>query len=77
MSSTSSNIADKVIRKCGGAKRVSEICGCTISYVHRWKYERSRGGRGGRIPHDAMERLLAAAGRGEVPITASDFFENG
>jgi hypothetical protein len=72
-----SNIADEVIRKCGGAKRVAEICGCTVSYVHRWKYEKSRGGRNGRVPHDAMELLLAAADRGEVEITPADFFENG
>lgn len=68
------NIAQQVIEKAGGPARVASICGRTLSWVHRWTYPKSRGGRDGVVPHEDAERLLAAARRGEVNLSPEDFF---
>lgn len=69
------NVAEKVIAKCGGAIKTAALCGCTVSWVHKWTYPKERNGRGGRIPDDAKDALLAAAARGEVDIKPEDFFQ--
>lgn len=71
-----SPVAATVIEKCGGVDRVAEICGRNRSWVHKWKYPKSKGGRNGFVPHEDAEKLLAAAGRGEIDLDPSDFFEN-
>ena len=71
-----SPIASRVIAKCGGVKAVAEICGCSISWVHKWTYPKSKSGRGGIVPHDDAEKLLAASKEREFQLTAQDFFES-
>lgn len=71
-----SNIAQQVIEKCGGVQRVADICGISTVSVHKWKYPKSKGGRGGFVPLRNAESLLAAAYRGEVDLEPGDFFEN-
>ena len=71
-----SPVAARVIEKCGGVDRVAEICGRSRSWVHKWKYPKSRGGLNGFVPNEDAEKLLAAASRGEVNLQPSDFFVN-
>lgn len=69
------NIAQRVIAKCGGVRATAQLTGKTISVVYRWTYDKSKGGTGGLIPADAQQTIMAAAGRGEVPVVPEDFFE--
>ncbi len=71
-----SPVAEMVIAKCGGVKRVAEICGRSESAVYKWTYPKDRAGRGGVVPHEDAEKLLKAAKKGIVPVTPEDFFEN-
>ena len=72
------NIAQQIIEKLGGVAKTATICGCTHSWVYKWTYPKERGGRGGRVPHDDAEKILAAARRGECPdILPEDFFPTG
>lgn len=68
-------VAKAVIKKCGGAKRTAGIVGRNISWVYRWTYSKERSGTGGVVPHADAQKLLEAASRGEVNLTAEDFFE--
>ena len=68
------NVAQHIIQKCGGARKVATITGRTLSVVHRWSYPRERGGTDGVIPAEAQNLLWAAAQRNEVELTAEDFF---
>ena len=69
------NPAQHVINKCGGVARVAALTGRTHSWVYRWTYPKDRNGRGGYVPHEDAEALLAAAQRGEVDLTPADFFD--
>lgn len=69
------NRAEEIIKKCGGVKKTAEICGRTETWVRKWTYPKSRSGRGGLVPHEDAEKILEAASRGEVDVTADDFFE--
>lgn len=71
-----SPVAGRVIEKCGGVKAVAVICDCSVSWVYRWTYPREKSGRGGFVPQRDAEKLLAAARRGEISLSPSDFFEN-
>lgn len=68
------NIAQDVIEKVGGVAKVAKICGRTPSWVYKWTYPKNRNGRGGVVPHEDAEALLAAARRGEIDLTPEDFF---
>lgn len=70
--------AQTIIDKVGGVARVAAICGRNASWVYKWTYPKGSGsgGRGGFVPHEDAERLLAAARRGEVDLTPADFFWN-
>lgn len=74
--STPMNIAQQIIDKVGGVAKVAKICGRTQSWVYKWTYPKERNGRGGIVPHEDAEALLAAAGRGEISVTPEDFFSN-
>jgi hypothetical protein len=73
--SQASPVAKRVVAKCGGARRVSEITGRAIVTVHKWSLPRERGGTGGLIPTDMQVKLMDAALRGEVDLTPADFFD--
>lgn len=69
------NIAEQIIEKLGGVAATATICGRTHSWVYKWTYPKERGGRGGLVPHEDAEKILAASARGECPkIEPSDFF---
>lgn len=65
--------AARIIAKLGLPK-VMEITGRKSSVVYRWTYSKDNGGTGGIIPADSQQLLMAAARRGEIDITADDFF---
>lgn len=67
-------IAARIIEKCGGARRVSILCGRTEQSVHRWRWSKARGGTGGLVPSDAAQMLWDAGQKNVVPIVADDFF---
>jgi len=68
------NIAEQVIKKCGGVARTAEITKRTESAVYRWTYPKEKGGTGGIVPVDAQHAIMAAARDGKVEVTADDFF---
>lgn len=67
--------ARNVIEKCGGAKQVAFLAGCTTNWVYRWLLSREAGGTGGVVPQSARKKLLKAAKAGIVPLTPADFEE--
>lgn len=70
------NIAANIVRKCGGHQAVAEMVGVNVSRVHRWTYDKSRGGTGGVIPTRHQAPLLAAARARGIPLEPADFFAN-
>lgn len=69
------NPAQRVIEKCGGVARVAALTNRTTSWVYKWTYPKEKNGRGGYVPHEDAEALLAAAKRGEVDLDPADFFD--
>lgn len=69
-----SPVAGHVIAKCGGVAAVAKLTGRSPVSIHKWRYEKARGGTGGLVPSEPAARLMAAARRGEVDLTPSDFF---
>lgn len=69
-----SPIAKRVIQKCGGAQAVQRITGRARITIYKWCWAKAAGGTGGLIPTDVQQMLMAAAHRGEVPLTPADFF---
>ncbi|QBX34612.1 hypothetical protein E4191_07720 [Paracoccus liaowanqingii] len=65
--------AREIIKKCGGAKRVAEVTGCSVNWVYRWVTSADSGGTGGRVPEKPRRRLLEAARAGQVELSPSDF----
>lgn len=70
-----SPVASRVIAKCGGVVGVSRITGRSPVSIFKWRHPRSKGGTGGLIPAEMQAVLMAAALRGEVPLTPEDFFD--
>ncbi len=70
-----SNVAKKVIEICGGPRAVAEMVGVHVSRVHRWTYDRSRGGTGGRIPAARQQQLLREARRRGIDLRPEHFFD--
>ncbi len=70
-----SPIAGRVIAKCGGVAQTAKLCGRSPVSVHKWRHTREKGGTGGLVPTEAAQALMAAAQRGEVSLTAEDFFD--
>lgn len=69
------NVAARIIRKCGGHQVVAGMLGVHVSRVHRWTYDRARGGTGGVIPTRHQSELLARARAAGIDLTAADFFD--
>lgn len=72
-----SQVAERIIEKCGGAATVAEWLGIDPSAVHRWKYPRDRGGTGGVVPSAHQQTLLDRARQNSVALSPDDFFETG
>ena len=56
-----------------GVLLAAEIVNCDVSLVYRWSHARERGGRGGYVPHEAIELLLDYARRHKLPLTPAHF----
>ena len=68
-------VAAHVIEKAGGVPIVARICGRSEVSVYKWKWSKAKGGTGGLIPTECAQKLMSAAGRGEVNLVPEDFFE--
>lgn len=70
-----SSIAANVIAKCGGVRKTAALLGRDPSWVYKWTYPKGKSaGRGGLVPDEDAQALMAAARRGEVDLTPADFF---
>jgi hypothetical protein len=69
-----SPVAKHVIDKCGGAVRIAEWLGVTQATVHKWKYPKSRGGKGGLVPAEHQQTLMRIAPEHGVDLQPEDFF---
>lgn len=67
--------AERVIQKCGGPEKVAEVLGIHVTNVHRFKYSKDKGGRGGLVPAEHGQALLDWARANNVDLTPEDFFE--
>lgn len=65
--------AARVITAIGGAERVAELTGRTITSVYRWAKPLSLGGTGGLVPIKAQTKLLELAKSQNLGITITDF----
>lgn len=70
-----SNVASRVIEKCGGHAVVAALVGVDVSRVHRWTYPPERGGTGGVIPTKQQAKLLTAARASGIDLKPDDFFD--
>ena len=70
-----SNVAEALIRKCGGHAAVAEICGVHVTRVYRWTYGRDKGGSDGCVPTRHQAQLLKGARERGVDLRPEDFFE--
>jgi DNA-binding transcriptional regulator YdaS (Cro superfamily) len=69
------NVASKIIGKCGGAQAVAALLGLSPASVHKWKYPVERGGTGGLVPTNRQQELLDRARAAGVDLRPDDFFE--
>jgi hypothetical protein len=67
-------IAERVLRKLGGARRVAEMLGTSPQAIYKWTYPREYGGTGGLIPHRRQLELMVTAKQRGIVLTADDFF---
>lgn len=65
--------ASTIIGRFGGVTKVAELAGVTRVRVSNWKRPKSVGGTGGRVPQSHHVKLLAAAERLGIELTAADF----
>lgn len=70
--------ADRILAKFGGPTRLAYILQSLgikargQSTIARWRYPKSKGGTGGRIPNQAWPLVFAAARAEGIVITAED-----
>jgi hypothetical protein len=67
--------AANIIAKCGGARAVAKIVGCSENWVFRWRLATDKGGTGGLIPAKAQKKLMQASKDGLFDLKPDDFFE--
>lgn len=67
-------IAERVVKKLGGAYKVAELLNCSPQAVYKWSYPREYGGTGGLIPHRRQLELMLVAKLHGIELTADDFF---
>ena len=72
---TQTNIAESVIKKCGGAAVVASWLGITPKSVHCWKYPREKGGSDGFIPSKYQGEILLYAKENGVLLEPEDFID--
>lgn len=69
--------AERVLRKFGGARRLSDALKAVDRYrnvatIYRWTYSRSIGGAGGLIPSSGLRDVMLAARHAGIILTADD-----
>lgn len=67
-------IAERIVKKLGGAYKVAEMLHCSPQAVYKWCYPREYGGTGGLIPHRRQLELMLVAKLHGFELTAEDFF---
>ena len=67
-------IAERMIKKLGGAYKVAEMIHCSPQAVYKWTYPREFGGTGGLIPHRRQLELMLVAKLYGFDLTADEFF---
>lgn len=65
--------AATVIAQCFGVANVAKASGHSKAWVARWRLAKDKGGTGGKVPHDAGPKLVAAAVANNWPLTPRDF----
>lgn len=65
--------ASSIISKLGGDTAVAAITGVHRTRVANWKRSKDSGGTGGTIPFRHVPKLLEAAQRADIALTAGDF----
>lgn len=68
--------ADRVIAKFGSACKLAKLLKVCDSTVYRWTYPAANGGTDGMIPVKALRKVLAAAKRAGIVITAQDLYQS-
>lgn len=69
--------AASIIKKLGGATVVAAIAGVHRTRVSNWKRSKDVGGTGGVIPFKHVPKLLAAAEKRGVELSADEFLPKG
>lgn len=67
--------AVSVIRYLGGAKKVADITGKSLTRVYRWTYPDAEGGTGGIVPAREQRKLLDHAQANGIDLRPADFFD--
>ncbi len=65
-----------IIERLGGFTAVATASERTLTSVYRWTYEETRGGTGGVVPSDAIEKLLGHAAKQGIALEAGEFFSS-
>jgi len=68
------NVAQNIIKKCGGVSAVADMLSVSTVTVHRWTYPKERGGTGGLVPTKQQGALLEAARAHGIDLRPDDFF---
>lgn len=68
------SVASDIIAKFGGVQKVADLTGLSATQIHRWTYERERGGTGGLVPTKHQQPLLDAARERGIDLSEADFF---
>lgn len=64
--------AERVILKFDGARKLARAIGSDMSTVYKWTYPKAKQGSDGLIPSSAMRKVLQAARREGILLTAED-----
>lgn len=67
-------MAERVINKLGGARKVADMLGLSRQAVYKWTYPMEYNGTGGLIPHRRQLELMVAAKQRGIILEAEDFF---
>lgn len=67
-------VAERVINKCGGPRKVAKMLGLTPTAVYKWTYPFEAGGTNGLIPTKRVIELMVAAKFYGITLTPEDFF---
>lgn len=64
--------ADRIVLKFNGVRNLARAIDVDMTTVYKWTYPRNKQGTNGLVPSHAMLKILAAARREGVLLTADD-----